>query len=96
MDSPEKWEIFRVVVPSRSLILVKEGKFWYFTTQQITGIRIPLPPELAEQMSTAFLHTLEEEDWIYRHSLQFRWLQFWYKRRKNRELSKYQYNSSRK
>lgn len=81
----ERWADFRVTVPSRSLLLVKEKENWHLTTQQPAGIKIPVPPELAEQMAAVFLHTHNEEDWIDRHSWQFHWWRFWYRRKKRRD-----------
>lgn len=96
------WYNGRAMVVARrllthSLLLVKEKEYWYLTTQSPTGIRIPIPHELAEQMAATFLHTHDEEDWIDKRSWQFHWWRFWYRRKKRREqLRQNQHNASTK
>jgi len=83
LNEPEKWVEQRWVVPARMLTLVRDHNRWVL--QDCDGANIVVPDRMGEYLSTKLNATIIEEDWIDRHSLQFRWLRFWYQRKKKRE-----------
>ncbi len=80
MNNPEKWAVQQWTVPAHIFILRRDGISWHFICEGVEVAEVEA--RTGEMMATCFSSVHEEEDWIYRHSLQFRWLRFWYKRRK--------------
>lgn len=86
-NEPEKWQEEVWSVPHNILKLKRQGEKWYLT-DFIEGVRIPIESRIGEILATHFSQIHAEEDWIDRHSWQFRWLRFWYRRKKKREARK--------
>lgn len=87
-NEPEKWDNQRWLVPKNMLTLIRRGDKWYFATQYDTLIFPVQGPAIihqAEILSGMIINYHTEEDWIDRHSLQFKWLRFWYRRKKRRD-----------
>jgi hypothetical protein len=83
MNEPDKWTVQQWTVPSRILVLKREDVKWYLLCE---GVQVTeVSANIGEMMATCFSAVHQEEDWIDRHSLQFRWLRFWYRRKRQRE-----------
>lgn len=96
-NEPEKWEEQTWAVPRNSLNLKRRKDQWFFV---VSGTFVELPIKnvgFAETLAVVASIVHDEEEWMYRHSLQFRWLRFCYRRRKRREqLRKDQHDTSTK
>jgi hypothetical protein len=83
-NDPNNWEEQTWSIPNGALVLRRRGKEWYLS--DFAGhVRIEVSDFYGRMMSDTFSEIHKEEDWIYRHSLQFRWLRFWYRIKKKRE-----------
>jgi hypothetical protein len=84
INDPEKWTEQRWVIPRNMLQLVRKEEDWFIEYQ---GLRFTLSDNynVAWKLANAIASQQLEESWIDRHSLQFRWLRFWYRRKKRRE-----------
>jgi hypothetical protein len=83
LNEPEKWAVQQWTVPAHILILRRDGIAWHFLCEGVEVAEVPA--QTGETMAACFSAIHQEEDWIDRHSLQFRWLRFWYRRKKRRE-----------
>lgn len=83
-NEPENWQSQTWTIPRGMLKLSREGNKWYL--RDFTGqVQIEVENLMGIRMIIAWNEAQEEEDWIDRHSLQFRWLRFWYRRKQRRE-----------
>lgn len=89
-NEPERWEQQTWTIPKSVLRLVRNKDSWYFETEGNFD-RIPIDDRYyarLHHLSRKIENYHAEEDWIDRHSWQFRWLRFWYRRKKRRESRK--------
>lgn len=87
-NDPEKHEEQTWVIPRNSLNLKRRKDQWFFV---VSGTFVELPIKnigFAEMLALVASTVHDEEEWMYRHSLQFRWLRFWYRRKKRCEARK--------
>jgi len=84
INEPDKWEEQMWTIPSKCLVLRRNKEEWYLINF-MGNIHIQVERSTAERLAIVCSDIHQEEDWIYRRSLQFRWLRFWYRRKKKRE-----------
>lgn len=80
-NEPRKYEEQTWSIPRNSLCLKRKKDQWLFV---VSGTFVELPIEnvnFAETLAIVASTVHDEEAWMYQHSLQFRWLRFWYRRK---------------